>query len=110
MTPEPTNHLEALLEAMAREPTGTWLNADELAQLLKTRIGHIHNLVAAGNIPYVKLGWLVRFHRPTIENWLSESCSKKAKEGGYKTDVGTANVERGSSEHAARPSQGLVVT
>jgi excisionase family DNA binding protein len=64
--------LKDVLLSTLLQPSGDWLTLPELARLLKTRESHLRGLVAAGQIPYSKLGRLIRFHRPTIEQWLLE--------------------------------------
>lgn len=47
-----------------------WLSTRDLAGRLDVRVAHLRALVSRGVIPFAKVGRLVRFHWPTIEEWL----------------------------------------
>lgn len=47
-----------------------WMDIEETATYLKTKKTHIRDLVYKREIPYSKLGALLRFHRPTLDRWL----------------------------------------
>jgi excisionase family DNA binding protein len=48
------------------------LTIDQLAEQLGITTRHVLRLVAARRVPYVKVGWLVRFDRDEIAAWLDQ--------------------------------------
>lgn len=48
----------------------TWMTVEEVAQHLKATERQVRDLVYRRKIPYSKLGRLLRFHRPTIDDWM----------------------------------------
>lgn len=52
------------------------LNVEELAAYLNLKPSKIRMMVFRKEVPYLKIGALVRFHRPTINAWLLQlSCA-----------------------------------
>ncbi|MCU0293353.1 MAG: excisionase family DNA-binding protein [Thermoanaerobaculaceae bacterium] len=51
-----------------------WLTVRDLADRLQVRIGHLRALVARHQIPFVKVGRLVRFHWPTVQRWAERNA------------------------------------
>ena len=49
------------------------LTIDQLAEHLGITTRHVRRLVAERRIPYVKVGWLVRFEPAAIAKWLERS-------------------------------------
>jgi len=49
------------------------LTIDQLAERLGVSIRHIRRLVAERRVPYLKVGWLVRFDPAEIAAWLDGS-------------------------------------
>jgi excisionase family DNA binding protein len=48
------------------------LTIDQLAEHLGITTRHVRRLVAKRRVPYVKVGWLVRFDRDEITAWLDQ--------------------------------------
>ena len=48
------------------------LTIDQLAEQLGTTTRHVRRLVAERRVPYVKVGWLVRFDPAEIIVWLDD--------------------------------------
>lgn len=48
------------------------LTAKDVADLLQCSLQHVYNLVWRGEIPYVKVGGLLRFQRERLIEWLHE--------------------------------------
>jgi excisionase family DNA binding protein len=46
------------------------LTIDQLAERLGVSIRHVRRLIAERRVPYVKVGWLVRFDPAEIASWL----------------------------------------
>jgi excisionase family DNA binding protein len=46
------------------------LTIDQLAERLGVSIRHVRRLIAERRVPYVKVGWLVRFDPAEIAAWL----------------------------------------
>ena len=46
------------------------LTIDQLAERLGVSIRHIRRLIAERRVPYIKVGWLVRFDPAEIAAWL----------------------------------------
>jgi excisionase family DNA binding protein len=49
------------------------LTIDQLAERLGVSIRHIRRLVAERRVPYLKVGWLVRFDPAEITAWLDDA-------------------------------------
>jgi excisionase family DNA binding protein len=49
------------------------LTIDQLAERLGVSIRHIRRLIAERRVPYLKVGWLVRFDPAEIAAWLDSS-------------------------------------
>jgi excisionase family DNA binding protein len=45
-------------------------DAEEVAKFMGVSKGHIYNLISRGEIPYFKLGRLVRFEKSIVESWV----------------------------------------
>ena len=48
------------------------LTAKDVAEILQCSLQHIYNLVWRGEIPFVKIGGLLRFRREQLTEWLNE--------------------------------------
>ncbi len=48
------------------------LTIDQLAEQLGITTRHVRRLVAERRVPYVKVGWLVRFDTDEITSWLDQ--------------------------------------
>ena len=46
--------------------------ANDVARFLQCSLQHVYNLVWRGEIPYVKIGGLLRFKPENIRMWLEE--------------------------------------
>lgn len=51
-------------------PTRTLIAIEETAAHLGTSVRHVRNLIARREIPYHKVGRLVRFDRADLDAWL----------------------------------------
>ncbi len=49
------------------------LSIDQLADRLGVSIRHIRRLIAERRVPYLKVGWLVRFDPSEIASWLDNT-------------------------------------
>lgn len=49
------------------------LTIDELAERLATSTRHLHRLVSEHRIPFLKVGWFLRFDPDAIARWLDSS-------------------------------------
>lgn len=49
------------------------LTIEQVAEQFATSVRHIRRLVAEHRIPYLKVGWLVRFDAAEIGDWLDAS-------------------------------------
>jgi excisionase family DNA binding protein len=47
-----------------------WFDLKTLAAYSKISERHLRNLIRRGDLPHVKLGRLIRVHRPTFDQWL----------------------------------------
>lgn len=54
------------------EPLPRLLTIDELAEHLGTSIRHVRRLIAERRIPYLKVGWLIRFDPEEVGASLDE--------------------------------------
>jgi len=51
------------------------LTAKDVAELLRCSLQHVYNLVWRDEIPFVKIGGLLRFRKEKLIEWLNErSC------------------------------------
>jgi excisionase family DNA binding protein len=48
------------------------MTIEELADRLGSSVRHVRRLVAERRVPYVKVGWFVRFDPEEITAWLDE--------------------------------------
>lgn len=48
------------------------LTIDELADRLGSSVRHVRRLVAERRVPYLKVGWFVRFDPAEISAWLDQ--------------------------------------
>jgi excisionase family DNA binding protein len=55
-----------------QEKENELLNINELASLLNVKISKARSMVFKNEIPYIKIGRLVRFNKTEIENWLNQ--------------------------------------
>jgi len=55
---------------MAADPLPSLLPIDELATRLGVTVRHVRRLVAERRVPYLKVGWLIRFDTNEIARWL----------------------------------------
>ena len=62
------------------------LTIDQLAERLGVSIRHIRRLIAERRVPYLKVGWLIRFDPTDIAAWL-DSARHPQRQGGDGTDV-----------------------
>jgi len=46
------------------------LTIDQLAELLGVSIRHVRRLIAERRVPYLKVGWFIRFDPAEIAVWL----------------------------------------
>jgi excisionase family DNA binding protein len=51
-----------------------WVSVDRLAALLDVRVDHLRSLVQRREIPFGRVGKLVRFHWPTIQQWVARAA------------------------------------
>ena len=49
------------------------LTIDQLAERLGVSLRHIRRLIAERRVPYLKVGWLVRFDPAEITAWLDRN-------------------------------------
>lgn len=66
------NRLEAKISE--KQIDSNWMTFNEVVVYLKAKESHVRSLVYRNKIPYSKLGELLRFHRPTIDDWLLTSA------------------------------------
>jgi excisionase family DNA binding protein len=50
-----------------------WMTPQETADYLQIALGTLRNWTSARFIPHVKRGRIVRYHRETIDKWLSKN-------------------------------------
>ena len=62
-------------------PRGEWLTISCVAERLDVRVDHLRALVARGEIPFGRVGRLVRFHWPTVQRWVMTNAAKRAVAG-----------------------------
>ncbi len=60
----------------------TLLSKTDVARILQTTSRTVNRYMARGEIRYVKMGTLVRFHREDVECFLRERTVLKCKESG----------------------------
>lgn len=56
-----------------------WMTIEEAADYLRTKVSHLRDLVYRNEIPYSKLGRLIRFHRPTVDDWMLNQQGAKSR-------------------------------
>jgi len=61
------------------------LTIDQLAERLGVSIRHIRRLVAERRVPYLKVGWLVRFDPAEITAWLDGARHPERSTAGDRT-------------------------
>ena len=54
-------------------PLPRLLTIEQLAEQLGTSTRHIRRLVAEHRIPFLKVGWLIRFDAAEVADWLDAS-------------------------------------
>lgn len=54
------------------DPVPQLMTIDELAERLGSSVRHVRRLVAERRVPYLKVGWFVRFDPEEITAWLDE--------------------------------------
>ena len=62
------------------------LTIDQLAERLGVSIRHIRRLIAERRVPYLKVGWLIRFDPADIAAWL-DGARHPQRQGGDGTGV-----------------------
>jgi len=72
-TPRPLSGDDPPRNAFTTQPE--WISAARLANLLDVRVDHLRSLVARREIPFGRVGRLVRFHWPTIQRWIGEAAA-----------------------------------
>lgn len=55
-----------------------WISIARLAERLDVRVDHLRSLVSRREIPFGRVGRLVRFHWPTVDHWLRSSVQPVA--------------------------------
>ncbi len=55
------------------EQSNTYLNFQEVCELLKITSHHLRSLIFKNQIPTVRIGRLVRFEKSQIESWLKSN-------------------------------------
>ena len=69
------DQLQALLKSSQLkdliQPRSPWMGPEETAAYLGIALGTLRNWTSARFIPYSKRGRVVRYHRDTIDRWLS---------------------------------------
>jgi excisionase family DNA binding protein len=58
------------------------LDVGQLAKLLRVGRNAVYDAVGRGEIPHVRVGRLLRFHRRAIEVWLKAGCSSQVADRG----------------------------
>ena len=48
------------------------IDINELAEILNIKVSKVRSMVFKNEIPYIKLGRLVRFKTEEIQNWLDQ--------------------------------------
>ena len=62
------------------------LTIDQLAERLGVSIRHVRRLIAERRVPYLKVGWLIRFDPADIAAWL-DGARHPQRQGGDGTGV-----------------------
>jgi excisionase family DNA binding protein len=57
-------------EKQPQEIYSHWMDVSDVARYLKCKERHIRELVYRREIPFCKVGRLLRFHRKEIDRWL----------------------------------------
>ncbi len=73
-----SNTSEKLLE-QTNDPDRL-LEIHEAAELLQVKVGTLYSWVSKGNVPYRKVGSLVRFHRGELMAWTVERAGGGASQ------------------------------
>lgn len=55
------------------------LTIKELARYLKTSSSTIRRLIKEGNLPYFKVGGIIKFNKLSIDNWIKEQEEKNIR-------------------------------
>lgn len=55
------------------------LSVTEAAQLLGVGRNHLYDMVAAGEIPHVRFGRLIKIPRSALESWLVEQAASSRR-------------------------------
>ena len=55
------------------------LTIKELARYLKTSSSTIRRLIKEGNLPYFKVGGIIKFNKLSIDNWIKEQKEKNIR-------------------------------
>ncbi len=58
---------------------GEILNADEACDFLKVGRATLYRHVKNGSIPSFRIGKVLRFHKETLMNWISEKVQEDSK-------------------------------
>ena len=83
------------------------LTIDQLAERLGVSIRHIRRLVAERRMPYLKVGWLVRFDPAEIAAWLDGARHPERSIAGDRTRLAGSFSRSGSRIRDIAPtSQG----
>jgi len=72
------------------------LTIDQLAERLGVSIRHIRRLVAERRVPYLKVGWLVRFDPAEITVWLDGARHLERSTAGHRTRL-AVSISRSAS-------------
>jgi len=67
------------------------LTIDQLAERLGVSIRHIRRLIAERGVPYLKVGWFIRFDPAEISAWL-DGARHPERQGDHR---GTQTIRRG---------------
>jgi excisionase family DNA binding protein len=59
--------------ASALRPPSPWMRPEEAADYIGIALGTLRNWTSSELIPHSKKGRVVRYHRDTIDRWLSRS-------------------------------------
>ena len=58
----------------AAPPSSPWMTPGDTARYLGIALGTLRNWTSARFIPFTKRGGIVRYHRETIDRWLSRGA------------------------------------
>lgn len=62
------------MRAPTSEAESPWMTPIEAAAYLGIALGTLRNWTSAKFVPFSKRGRVVRYHRPTIDTWLSRGA------------------------------------